>query len=279
MPLPTTNLTFHLDASDTDKLFTTFVNGGPHTGTPVDGNEVQAWAAETDGSVSPANAGRPDGQAPNYRSTTPLMLLPCLDFDGADQMTVCTDTSYDTLIGTNQFFGTQTKTILLAIYPETISGTASPVTDNDALIALYDDGLHVWNDGGTRKATFSINDGSLKSVSVTIGTGATYVLCARQDSSNIYLSVDGGSEVSAACGASAVWPQGVVLGRSNNSGARYNGRYGEIAFYNASAYPTDAIAFLRSKWQGVGGSGTEALAGSAITPGHGTQTPGISISI
>jgi hypothetical protein len=283
MPLPTTNLTLHLDASDTDNLFTTWVDGGPHTGTPADGNAVQVWRRETDGSVTPAN-GAYVSSGPAYRSGTPLMDLPCLDFSGTDELRLVNDTSRTTYHGSSVFFSTTAKTLLGAFYAESISATnagAAGGFSNEGIIAGDDKWyLNVYNSGGQRKLEFGGHDGSWKMVEVNISEGVTHVFKARHDGSNLYLAVDGGAESSAACGTLSGDSTQVRVGRGGDT-AWFNGRIGEIAGYNSSdlTNANSGVTFLRSKWQGVGGTGEEALAGSAITPGHGTQTPGISISI
>jgi hypothetical protein len=287
MALPTTNLTLHLDASDTDKLFTTWVDGGSHTGTPADNGTVQAWSAETDGSVTPAHAaygGAVAGREPNYRSGTPLMLLPCLDFDGTeDELRLVNNTNSTTYYNTGSFMGDAAKTIIFAAWPESITLEQADPVENHIVVGTSNDFVVGFKIVSTvKKAFISNHDGAWKTVTVNATEGAANVVCARQDGSNLYISVDGGAESSVASGATATWPSGELrIGRGSGSG-RLHGRIGELAIYSAAltgADLTDAIAYFRAKWQGIGGSGTEALAGSAITPGHGTQTPGISISI
>jgi hypothetical protein len=287
MPLPTTNLTIHLDASDTDKLFTTWVDGGSHTGTPADGNSVQAWVRETDGSVTPANAVYYGGNAPVYRSGTPLMLLPCLDFDGTnDGMVLANNTDETGYLGSSNFFSTTARTILVAFYGESITATnatASTAIDNHGLICTDTHfTISLRNDGGQRKAQVAAHDGAWKMAETNISEATSHVLCVRHDNTNLYISVDGGSETSAACGTVGADTAQVFIGRSPNA-VFLNGRVGEIAIYSSALTgtdKTDAISYFTTKWI-TGGSpdGEEALAGSAITPGHGTQTPGISISI
>jgi hypothetical protein len=287
MPLPTTNLTLHLDASDTDNLFTTWVDGAPHTGTPADGNAVQAWKAETDGSVTPCNAAYRGGNAPAYRSGTPLMLLPCLDFDGTnDAMTLVTNAGVAAYHSSSQFFSTTARTMLVAFYAESISATnagAAGGFSNHGLVSADDKWyLNLYNDGGQRKVQFGAHDGSWKMVAVNISENTNHVACARHDGTNLYLSVDGGAESSTACGTISGDSSDVRIGLGGD-GVLYNGRVGEIAMYSTALTgtdKTDANSYFTTKWV-TGGSpdGEEALAGSAITPGHGTQTPGISISI
>jgi hypothetical protein len=285
MPLPTTNLTLHLDASDTDKLWTTWVDGGPHTGTPGDGDLVQAWSRETDGSVTPVSAAYRNGNAPAYRSGTPLMLLPCLDFDGTnDGMRLTNDATVATLYSSDYFFSTTARTILGAFYAESITATNAGATggySNHGIVSADDKWyVNCYNSGGQRKLQFGANDGSWKMVEVDISEAATVVFKARHDGTNLYLAVDGGAESSVACGTISGNSAAVYIGISGDA-VCFNGRIGEVALYDSSdlTNANSGVTFLRSKWQGVGGTGEEALAGSAITPGHGTQTPGISISI
>lgn len=257
MALPTTNLTLHLDASDTDKLFTTWVDGGSHTGTPGDGSAVQAWSRETDGSVNPAHAAYQTGTtAPVYRSSTPLMALPCLDFDGSDDyMVVVGNATVNDNLGANNFVGLSAKTILLAAYFETIASTQTAAQDNDGVIGGASHfGIFVKDSGGTKKVMWTAYDGAWGDVvEQTITTGTTVVICARHDGTNLYLSVDGGSESSIANGATSAEASAITIGRATG-GTRMNGRIGEIAVYNAAltgANLTDAIAYFRQKWQGV----------------------------
>ena len=271
MPLPTTNLTLHLDASDTDKLFTTWVNGGAHTGTPADGNAVQAWSRETDGSLTPAHAAYNSGTtAPAYRSGTPLMLLPCLDFDGTnDEMRIVGDATVTDYRNDGLIFAASGKTIIVAFYAESITLTGG--TDSCHSIIGNDSGyfnLYCRDEAGTKKLKFFNYDGTVNNVDQTITAGTTVVACARHDGTNVYLSVDGGSESSTASGASATWPNmSVWIGRANGGPGFFDGRIGEIACYNAALTGTgltDAIAYFRSKWQGVGGGAPDSVSIAAM---------------
>jgi hypothetical protein len=262
MALPTTNLTLHLDASDTDKLFTTWVNGGSHTGTPGDGDAVQAWSRETDGSVTPCHAAYTQaGREPVWRTNTPLMMLPCLDFDGTDDtMVFVNNTDTTTYLGCDYFFGDQAKTIIGAIWLEAATSTQAAAQDNDAIFGGSTSfGLFAKNDGGQRKLLWTSYDGAWGDVAEqNVSTGTTIVFCARHDTSNLYLSVDGGSDNTVASGATGLWPPGQMrIGRAAGDVSNINGRIGELAFYNACLTGTDltdAIAYFRLKWQGVGGS-------------------------
>jgi hypothetical protein len=259
MPLPTTNLTLHLDASDTDNLFTTWGAAGAHTGTPADGNAVQVWRRESDGSLTPAQGvytNSDTSRSPVYRSTTPLMLLPCLDFDGSnDQMAVCDNTSDTSNYGTSAFYGLSAKFIIFSVYFEAIDSTQAAFLDRDGVIggnARFM--LHARNDGGTRKIYLANEDsGGLDIVEHAVSLATTYVVCMRHDGSSIYLSVDDGAEVSTASGATVAEAAAFVIGRAGGA-TNFNGRFGEIAVYNSdgTSQKADALAYFRAKWQGVG---------------------------
>ena len=277
MPLPSTNLTLHLDASDTDNLFTTWVNGGAHTGTPGDGDLVQVWRRETDGSVSPCNAAYKNSNAPAWRTTTPLMALACLDFDGTDDgMVLVNNVGVTDYLASNTFFSTTARAIVIAFRAEAITttnSTAATATSNHGLFSGDSYwGITLRNDGGQRKAQFAAYDTGWKMAEVNVSVDTDHVLCARHDGSNLYISVDGGAETSTACSTIGADTGQVFIGRSID-GICLNGRVGEVAIYNASAYPTDAIAYFREKWQGVssgvvGGLNGGKLAGRSILLGR-----------
>jgi hypothetical protein len=256
MPLPTTNLTAHFDASDADHLFKTWVDGGAHTGTPVDGEEVQVWKAEAGGSVQPLNAAYPSvGRAPVYRSSSSPMLLPCLDFDGSeDELRLVTDATNNSYYGTGSFFGSQAKTLIVAFYARSITGTSI----GDHGIAGGSDGAFVLgcrDVGGTKKTYASNGDGNIDSVDATTVVDTTYVACLRHDATNLYLSIDGGAEVQVATGATSPFPEShFSFGRYFGSAVRFHGCISEAALYNAALTGTDltdAIAYFRAKHQGV----------------------------
>jgi hypothetical protein len=270
MPLPTTNLTLHLDASDADRLYTTWADGGGHSGAVSDGSLVQVWKAEADGSVSPANAAYQGGNAPTYRSTTPLMDLPCLDFDGTlAQMRIVDDTNTASYRDSSNFFSTTARTILAAFYAESITASNAGAVggySNHGLISAEDKWyLNLRNDAGQRKIQFGAHDGTWRMVEVNISEATSHVVKARHDGTNLYLAVDGGAESSTACGTISGLSSAVYIGISGDA-VRYNGRMGELAFYNSSdlTNANSGVTFLRSKWQGVGGAQSTSRGGIAL---------------
>ena len=255
MPLPTTNLTWHCDPSDTDKLFTTWVSGGPNTGTPSDGSAVQVWEQETDSSTDTTRefTYSTTGREPIYRSTTPLMLLPCLDFDGTDDQMNAQD-----FVGSDaqasEFLGASAKTILVAFYGESITAANALSYDNHA---LFCDGLagflgiFLKNNGGQRQAIAYNWDGNEDQVAININEAQSHVVVYRHDGTNLFISVDGGSELFVPSGATTTMTGNMRIGFGLGTGTRYNGRIGEIAVYNAAltgSNLTDAVSYFTSKW-------------------------------
>src|SRR5262245_3360792 len=120
MALPTTNLTLHCDASDTDKVFTTYNASGSHTGTPSDGSTVEVWDDEGDGVSDVAMIYT--SARPVYRSTTPLMLNPCLDFAGAGSNEFYASFNQTGLAAkaVSTFVSASAHTMAIAFYPEAI---------------------------------------------------------------------------------------------------------------------------------------------------------------
>lgn len=255
MPLPTANLKLHVDASNTDDLFTTYVSGGPNTGTPSDGNEVQVWRQESDsGTTRQFRYISATSASPNFRTTTPLMLLSCLDFDGTnDIMVMQNNAGVDA--AANEFMTTTAKTILVAFYAESITSTnADPYINHPIIAAAVGGriGICLKDVSGTPKIQFTNNDGDDDILELAITANASHVAVLRHDGTNLYGSVDGGSESSIASGTTATFNGAVQLGTINIAGtARFNGRIGELAIYNAALTGqnlTDAISFFTSKW-------------------------------
>lgn len=247
MALPTTGLTGHFDASDTDNLWKTFVSGGPHTDTPVDGDSIQVWGNET-------GADRifkhfTVGTAPVWRQTTPLMLLPCLDFTGGQRLVLTNNTNtsqpLSTLIANNAF------TVLIAFYAETVTSTTGTVYNGHPLINDTGQfwGLFLRLIGGIPKLSVYNWDGSADVVTLDSTVSASHVVMIRHQSSILYISLDGGTESSIASGNTTNIAQGVNVG--HGSVAEYDGRIGEIAVYNVALTGTDltdAIDYFMEKW-------------------------------
>ena len=264
--LPTTNLTLHCDASDTDKLFTTYNVSGVHSGVPADGGAVQVWDDEVDGIADIAMIYAASGTEPSYRSITPLMLNPCLDFDGSD----------DQLIAYNQI-GTLTKvlsdlitnsdfTLFVAFYAESITANTAAIYNNHVVFGDNGQymGLLLRIVSGQAKVIAYNWDGNADSVEIDISVSTSYVARIRHTGGNLYLSINGGSESSVASGNTSVLTGAPKVGFSSSGSTYFNGRIGEFAVYNinlAGSDLNDATTYFTDKW--IGGSLVKTYKGLA----------------
>lgn len=258
MPLPTSNLTFHADASvDTDLWQAT----GPFSDHPVDGEEVFYWDDVEHGAGS---AEYLNTNGPAWRSGTPLMALPCLDFNGStDSMRVLPGTA-GTYLSVSAF------TVLVAVYVEGIALNAANSYQNDAIVADGSGyfGIHLKNAADPHVLFYNYSGADTK-VSLPITLNVSHVLMFRHESGNLYASVDGGAETSVASGNTDTL--GAELQIGNGSGSIfYNGRIGEFAVYNAALTGTDltdAVSYFTAKWLGVAPSGGGPLIAGGLTKG------------
>lgn len=112
-------------------------------------------------------------------------------------------------------------------------------------------GLSMRNVAGSEIMCWSVDLPNYKGVTLPATLGAKHVVCYRYDGTNIYGSVNGGAEVSAACGninASAL-TEVVRVGRGWTAYA--NVRIFEVLAYDSSLSAPDVaanIAGLKSDW-------------------------------
>lgn len=258
MALPLTNLTLHLDASDTGNLFTTFSGDGNHTGTPVDGSSVEVWNDEGDG-VSDVIMLYVDAK-PEWRTTTPLMLLPCLDFDGsADNLRSHTQNGGSQKALSN-FLSSSAFTVFISFLAESITSTAAAIYDNHQLIgdAGLFWGIHLKDEGGIKKAygyNWDGNDDVVGGHAILENT--SYLMMFRHESGSIYSAINGGTESSTVSGNTSDLTFPLMLGSSVSP--RYSGRIGEIAIYNTAlsgSNLTEATQYFIDKWVSPPAGGT-----------------------
>lgn len=274
MALPTTNLRLHVDASDTDKLFTTFSGSGVHTGTPSDGSLVQVWDDEGDGIANVALIYNTAGQTAAWRTTTPLMLHPCLDFDGSDDFYSAYTQTGGAVKAVSDFITASAFTVLVAFRAESITSTGAASAGH---ILLGDDGgyfgLSLRNVSGQRKISGYNWDGTSDVVQSDISENTDYVVMYRHESGNLYMSINGGSEVGPVASGNTQSVASTLSVGSLAGGVTFNGRIGEIAIYNAALSGTplsDAISYFTGKWLSAGayslsvGAASYGLTGSAV---------------
>lgn len=252
--LPTTNLTLHADASfTTSNLFTTFSSGGTHTGTVADGSAVQVWEDRGDGVSDVILRYDVSTTEPVWRSTTPLMLLSCLDFDGTNDF-LYGATQTGTARAISSFVSSTEATVLIAFRVDAISTAALDGSEynNDALWADAGGylGIHLRDFGSQAELMFYNYPGTPTSVTINISYATSTVACWRHTATTLYGSVNGGTESSIASGTTTSVAEALRIGRNYGS-EYYDGRIGEIAIYNTAltgSALTDANAYFVDKW-------------------------------
>lgn len=260
MALPTTNLTGHFDASDADNLFK---NEGD-SGTPVDGDTVLEWRDEGDGSFT-THLDRHTGTwtGPEWRQSTPLMKLPCLDFDGSADGLSSWQVDDVTPRPYGNFVTASALTLAVVVWPVSITATSSVLEDNHFLLGDLDGScaLSFRDVSGTPKLSGWVYDGAYKSVDLTVATGRTWiaVLVFGGGTVTVYAIDDTGTETSdsVATGNLATTTKQMAVGHGPGAG-RLIGRVGEFVVYNAAlggSDLTDLKNYFKDKWLTLGGGG------------------------
>lgn len=254
MALPTANLTYHGDCSVNTDLWKTN-SAGTYSNHPADGEGVK-YVEDKEHTKDVAMATW--NTDPLWRSSAPLMLLPCIDFNGtSDYVTLMNDagtvqTQASALVSASAF------TILAAVYVEGSASNAAGNYDNEAIWNGGSNiGVHVKNVSGVYSIVCYNFDGNEDIVALPINLNTAYVLMYRHESGVIYGSLNGGSESSAASGNTGTLASACFIGANYSGAAFYNGRLGEIAFWNAAlagSNLTDAMSYFTSKWLPSGGA-------------------------
>lgn len=246
--LPTSGLTAHFDASDTDDLWTTYVSGGPHTGTPGDGDTVYVWEEAGGANLILKKAG--GSASPDYRSTTPLLPLPCLDFANSSTNYLALTNNTGTSQPISAVIANNAFTVLVAFWAEAIGG-ATPTYQSDAILADSAGywGVHLGTVSSVTKVSAYNYDGNQDHLMLDCSVGAPHVFMMRHESGTLYASLDGGAESSMASGNTTNISNQLYVGRGQTGS--FNGRIGEFAIYNTALTGTDlsdAIAHFVAKW-------------------------------
>jgi hypothetical protein len=242
--LPSTNRTFHLDASDTDRLWKDLAA----TTHPTNGETVLVW--DDEGDVSPyAMIHALNG--PSY-SDTGFNGRGCLDFDGSNDVLASRTDNNSTAAAISNFIANNAAVIFVSFIMEgDAPGNASP-HQNDAVIADNGAffGLFLSTIGGVHSAAVSNYDGAFANASVTISQNTKYVACIKHIGGNISIDInDGALTASTASGNTTSISQQLVVGR--NTTPFFNGKIGEVAIYNADVTGTDlsdAWDYFMNKW-------------------------------
>lgn len=254
MALPTSGLTGHYDASDSSTLFTTFVSGGPHTGTPTDGATVAVWKNTAVSNSILRQVGA--NGLPVYRSATPLLPRACLDFTGGQRLGTTTDTASALPLST--FVTAAAHTLFVAFYPETLTtGFAQPVYNQNLLVgetggyfAVSAAALSV-SDAAPYQVSGFLYDSGDKHVSLPLTLATPAVVMVRHEAGALSVALNGGVESSVAAGNIGSLTGQVTVGFGYVSSVAFDGRIGEIALYNVALTGTalaDATAYFTGRW-------------------------------
>lgn len=255
-------LTLHVDASDTDTVFTTYDAGGAHSGVPFDGNAVQVWDDEGDGIADVALIYTSFGGStePDFRSGgSALMADSCIDFNGSSDVLLTYDQDGGALLAASNFLAVNAKTVIIAFYAEAITTTGTAAYQNHCLVgdAGGNWGIFLKNNGGTLQLIHYNFDSGEDVVPVTVTTGASHVLQARHDGTSIYISLDGAAEQSQPSGNTADLSTALRFGASPGPAftnastpvAWYNGRIGEAHLFDSNeGFPNATYTAAQAKW-------------------------------
>lgn len=255
MALPTTALTLHTDASDTDHIWTTYSATTPfHSGVPADGNEVQVWD-DDDGKDLTWTYTALSSASPNWRSTTPLTQLPCLDFNGTADFLALFNNAATVGKVLSDVITNSAFVVVAAIRIEGGATNASNPYDNDGILSDVGGfwGIHVKNNAGAFSLLLYNFDGSADVVTLSAAIDTNYVLVYWHTGGSIfaelYTSAGLVASGNTASGNTSTLTQPFQIGRGLTT-TFYSGRIGELAIYNAydATDKANAVTYFTDKW-------------------------------
>lgn len=111
-------------------------------------------------------------------------------------------------------------------------------------------GLYCRNSGGQNYLGYSNYDSNYDTAEIAISLNTRYIFVARHTGGNIYVSINNGSETSAASGnvGSTASTMNFLRGYTVSGVVQFPGLVGEVLTYSAGAFPTDAYNYLAGKW-------------------------------
>jgi len=256
--LPLTGLTAHYRAQVTTELFKTFDSSGIHTGTPVDGDAVQVWDnfAGTGSLTQMLRYHSSTTTSPLFRSTTPLMLHSCLDFNGSRRQSTFNQTAGATRV-LSSYINNNAFTLIVAVYPQGITTTNANVYNTEPVIADVGQfwGLFFRLVSGVPKVAGYNWDGTEDVITMTITTGHTWIVVFQHTGGNLKLSLidENGVETSAtnvASGNTTTLTNQISLGQILTAFGNF--RIGEFAIWNTDLSGgsdlANAKAWFKDNW-------------------------------
>lgn len=248
----TANLTGHFDASVTTGLWKETAMS-TH---PANGEGVRAWDDVGD-AIGYALFSLSGASAPAYLSSG-IGALSALQFDGAASAMRGYLDNFTGSLAISQLIANNAYTVFVALQIDGDGGTKTNTYENPAVIG--DDGgffgLHHKTVTGQDKLLAYNWDGSDDAVSIDVARGVPLVAEFRHDSGNLRHSVNQGGVSSAASGNTSAITGQLLVGETllGSGPKKFNGRIGEILFYNAALTGSDysdTYQYLMDKWTGA----------------------------
>jgi len=187
---------------------------------------------------------------PSLRVTSPGLALQCIDFAGAGSNEYWQFANRSgTSLAVSNVISSTAMTIFVSFRIETMPGAGSygPL--------MFDSSGNYWGmriDGTSGKLGFYNHDGGYQGhLGDAVAINTNYVACMQHDTTTIYGSINNGSVSTSSCGTQSNMTSGFYVGGDTGPGYFFNGRIGEILFYNAvlsGSDRTDAYNYMIDKW-------------------------------
>ena len=136
-----------------------------------------------------------------------------LFFDGTDDFLTLSGT-LDTYVANNAY------TVFLAVRPREIGTSVATVNQNDALFQDTAGNVGIYLKQSNSVYSYN-NDGAADSVNTTLTLNDVSIIEARHESGSIYLSVNGGTEVSTASGNTSSLASACQIAKNSLGGTPY----------------------------------------------------------
>ncbi len=233
MALPTSGLTLHVDASNTDHLW----KERNQLTTPVDGDEVLSW----DDKGAAVDIALKGNVGPLYRASS-FNGRGCLDFDGVTNALGSRNDADSANIPASSIVTASTFTMLVSFLME------APATTDYNQTIIWDTsgtlGLKLKTVGGVHTLGAS-NNSDLAEVQLSLNT--KYVAMMKHAGGQLSLSLNKGLSASVASGDTS------ALNFPITNISFFNGKIGEMAFYNTDVTGSDlagAWDYFMERWVG-----------------------------
>lgn len=256
--VPTTDLQLQLDPSDPTKVWQvyTLTNNPCWSVAGADGQVVEVLQSTIPGpTVEKPLSRNASGTAPLWDQSSPALPLPDLLFDGSNDNMILTTRTGTTFAPISNLLGTAGKTFLVAFQVHAASLNSGNPWLNHVIMQDSNEffGLLVRKSGSgpdVYQLQFYNWDGNADLVEIPITLDTSYVACYRHDGTNLFGSINGGSESSVASGTTTNGGGAMRVGGFPTD-RFFNGSIGEMLCYNVALTGgalTDAVSYMTDKW-------------------------------